>query len=251
MSRRLLAGATAGAVVAGLATSGPASAATIQVTNTDPGGEGSLLEASFAANNNTGPDTITFAPNVTGTIDLPQSVNFKYDTTVDGPGSGVLTVDGPASEPAVVANALPVPDPEPLKLTIEGLTITGSNGAMRFDDREGSVTVRDSIVSGVMPGGTGGSISADGIDSLNVVNSVISDGEAEYGGGIFVEDTAATVTGTTFSGNRADLAAAPSRSSSPRPIHASRPSPSATRPSRGASPSARVERSPLGRLTET
>ncbi|OQY37181.1 MAG: hypothetical protein B6243_01295, partial [Anaerolineaceae bacterium 4572_5.2] len=59
-------------LTAGLMT--PVYADSYTVTNTNAGGPGSLRQAILNANANAGHDTITFGPNVTGTITLTDAL---------------------------------------------------------------------------------------------------------------------------------------------------------------------------------
>src|SRR4051812_10097664 len=61
------------------------------VTNNDDEGAGSLRAAIEAA---TPGSTITFAPEVTGTIDVGDHIELVRDVTIQGPGADVLTLDG-------------------------------------------------------------------------------------------------------------------------------------------------------------
>ena len=65
----------------------PLHAESYVVTNTNDDGDGSLRQVIIDANAHGGPDTITFAPNVTGTIMLGSALP---------PITGELTIAGPA-----------------------------------------------------------------------------------------------------------------------------------------------------------
>src|SRR5688572_14526903 len=91
---------TSGAAVLGTALfAGPsARAATFTVQNTNDAGAGSLRDAISQANLAGGPDTVVFNSNVTGTILLASGqIPITDDVYVDGPGSGIVTVNGNAS----------------------------------------------------------------------------------------------------------------------------------------------------------
>src|SRR5262245_5388092 len=73
------------------ATASPARAAAWTVTNTQDSGAGSLRAAVAVAQPG---DTITFAPQVSGTIHLNSTLVLTHSLTIVGPGAGVLAVDG-------------------------------------------------------------------------------------------------------------------------------------------------------------
>jgi VCBS repeat-containing protein len=92
------------------------------VTNTNPGGPGSLRQAITDANNAPGPDTIGFAANVSGTIDLSATAISVTDAvSVAGPGSGTITVAGSGANTLFAASA-------GVGLTLSGLTLLNPNG---------------------------------------------------------------------------------------------------------------------------
>src|SRR3954447_12626606 len=73
----------------------PAEAATFTVTNTNDAGAGSLRDAIDQANLAVGADSITFAPTVTGTIQLTTGELAIVDSVnIVGPGASKLTVNG-------------------------------------------------------------------------------------------------------------------------------------------------------------
>ncbi len=75
-----------------------ARAATYTVTNNNASGPGSLQQAILDANANSGHDTITFGPSVSGTIVLTATLPPITDTlTISGPGAGNLAVGGGGS----------------------------------------------------------------------------------------------------------------------------------------------------------
>jgi hypothetical protein len=148
---------TLGAIAAVLsyATAISAHAGTIIVSNTSDSGPGSLRQALADANDG---DTITFA--VAGAIGLT-SGEFLVDKsiTISGPGADNLAVDGNAASRV-------------LHITT-GTTVTISG-----------LTVRNGVVSGDYPNGSGGGIYNDHA-TLTVNDCVISGNSATYGGGIY------------------------------------------------------------------
>jgi hypothetical protein len=81
--------AAIGALVSLCVVTAQAHAATITVTSTASSGAGTLSQAIADANPS---DTITFAPNVSGTINLIGTTFFTKPLTIQGPGAQVLTV---------------------------------------------------------------------------------------------------------------------------------------------------------------
>ena len=72
-----------------------AQADSFEVTTLDDGGPGSLRDAVAQANLLAGPDTITFAEGLTGTIDLSVGSLVNQDElTISGPGQEVITLVG-------------------------------------------------------------------------------------------------------------------------------------------------------------
>ncbi len=67
---------------------------TIQVTNTNDSGAGSLRNAIDMANTNEGEDRITFSGRVRGEIELSSQLIITDDLILDGPGANKLTVSG-------------------------------------------------------------------------------------------------------------------------------------------------------------
>lgn len=212
VARSLLAGACAitGVVVA---EAQPAAAApttfTVDTASDNPSDGLTLREAIVAANANDGADTIEFAADVTGTIEMiAGQMDITDSLTVDGPGSGVLTVQA-ANGGRVLASSTPGID-----INIEGLTFTGTlvdtgGGAVwirsvdnvRFDDLR--------FVGNAAQRGGGARInSIDG--DITITGSTFEGNTAdERGGGLFIEllpprTGAISISGSTFADNRAD-----------------------------------------------
>ena len=186
----------------------------------------SLREAITAANILAGNDTIRFAGNVHGTINLAQPLpNLSTNIALQGLGANTLTIrrntggDYRIFTVSNLTNAGPV-------VSITGLTITngrtsGSNfpdnvGAGIYNDH-GTLTINKcSISNNTAPGaglafGAGGGIYNNGTTSghatLTVNNTTINDNSSGFfGGGICNDGTTngmatATVTNSTFASN--------------------------------------------------
>lgn len=196
---------TGSAVAAGLAVlAAPAAdAATFTVTNTNDSGAGSLRDAIVTANTNAGPDVITFAPTVTGTITLTSGQLYIGDSVdIQGPGAATLTVSGNnASRVFYIYNSDALID-----VTISGLTITqgtASFGAGVINFSENLTLDHDVITNNA--GGTGGGVATGG-GTLNVLNTTISGNTAAgTGGGIYFYDNASPslIQDSVISGNQA------------------------------------------------
>jgi hypothetical protein len=155
--------------------------AVITVLNTDDAGAGSLRDAITQADQDTAPDTITFAPRLTGTIALLSALpDLSRAITIDGPGPSALTVAGPGTTTPVF-RIFTVP--AGADVTISGLTIRGGfapeSGGGIYND--GTLTVTDSSISGSEAVQDGGGIYNDG--TLTVTDSSISGSVAFRDGG--------------------------------------------------------------------
>jgi hypothetical protein len=218
--RRLASGwAVGGALlIAGSAVTAPkAEAASIEVTNTDPSGPGSLYQAVIDADADAVSDTITFAADVTGEIRPTYPLQIDTAVQIEGPGSDVLSVVGNGSRVFEVGGINGDDDRE---VTISGLTIAGgtySQGAGitndLFSKYAAELTVDNCVVTGnVASGGNGGGI-YNGGGSLTILDSTISDnhstGALGYGGGVAVDSTEGdqpievTISDSTLTGNTA------------------------------------------------
>ncbi|MGH2601267.1 MAG: choice-of-anchor Q domain-containing protein, partial [Dehalococcoidia bacterium] len=216
MKKRFL-GRTAIAVlvamlVAALGGDGPARAANIEVTTlVDENGTGpacSLREAIEAANTDmavggcvagSGADTITFAPTVTGTITLTDTLPATGGAlAIQGPGAGSLTISG--------GGAVQILSVGPFaSLTLSGLTLANgrSGDGSAILNASGSLTITNSTFSG-NTADNGGAIRNNG--SFTITNSTFSGNQASSFGGAIVNDFGSlTITNSTFSGNQANF----------------------------------------------
>lgn len=127
------------------------------VTNTNDAGAGSFRQAVFDANLNAGPDSISFA--ITGTITLTTGQVLISDAlSINGPGSGSLTISGNDSSRVIVI-VTPVGVGEDIcnlvsadfPVSITGLTIAngyrnvaGSQGGGLYSEK--TLTLTDVII---------------------------------------------------------------------------------------------------------
>ncbi|MCU1488237.1 MAG: hypothetical protein JWN67_4983 [Actinomycetia bacterium] len=200
----------------------PASATTTFTVDStaDTNTTGTLRWAIGQANNTVGADLIQFAigdasPDtiVLGSL-LP---TIADDVTINGPGAGLLTIDGDGDWQVLkIEKYLST---TPIDVTISGVTIqhgnvTGHGGGIQVVDEH--LTLTSSVVSGNYASGDGGGIAAlsSGHLELHVYNSVVSDNHTTngYGGGIIVDDPSSTVSSsasvidaTTIDGNSASI----------------------------------------------
>lgn len=187
----------------------PASGATFSVTNTNDDGAGSLRQAVEDADANAGPDTITFAPAVTGTITLTTGEISIDDADLDiqGPGASTLAIDGGGADRIFL-----VPGNDATRTTvISGLTLkngsTGGNGgAILMDNSDGgTLTLRDSVLSGNEATNSGGAIYV-GDGTVNAYDTTFTGNSAGGDGGALwldANDGTQTFRNVTVSGNSA------------------------------------------------
>ena len=149
--------------------------------------------------------TITFAPNVTGAINLTSGeLLINKSLTINGPGANLLSVQRSAAAGNFrIFNIAPAS----VIATISGLTIAngnspGSNGGGIYNNG-GTLTVSNSTLSGNSAGsGAGGGGIFNNVGTLTVSNSTISGNSASFGGGgINSFRGTVTVTNSTISGN--------------------------------------------------
>ena len=198
----------------------PAAAASITVTTTSDtaaAGECTLREALHAANSDTavggcvagnGSDTITFAGDVTGTIQLTATLPaISTAMTIIGPGADVLAVRGDrgATTP-VVRNLMITPNGT---LSLSGLMVSDVEGDFGGAiGNEGTLTLTAVTLTGNLGAGFtvsdsfGGGVANSG--TLTVVDSAITGNEASFGAGIYNGGTA-TLVNSTVAGNGGNL----------------------------------------------
>lgn len=145
------------------------------VTNNNDSGAGSLRQAILDAQNG---DTITFAPNVSGTIELTSGeLAITENLTLTGPGSATLSVSGNNASRVFFINGAIV--------VISGLTIRDGNTAAcggGICASATNLTLSDTVVIS-NAGGLGGGISNYG--ALTLINSsIVENRSIDTGGGI-------------------------------------------------------------------
>jgi hypothetical protein len=193
-------------------------APSVTVLNANDSGAGSLRQAILTTNGAPGADTIDFDPTffiVPRTINLTAlsgQLSITDNLTINGPGSGLLTVNGGGGTRIFNVDK----SGTVISVTISGMTVTGGNGstggqfptagdggAIRTTDE--SLTLRSMVITGNAAGANdGGAIAATSLAVITVDTSTISgnttnrSGGGIYfysGGGLFVQNS--TISGNT------------------------------------------------------
>ena len=156
----------------------PLFATTITVTNNADSGPGSLRQALIAAQEN---DTITFADNVRGSINILSALPTIVTTlTIVGPGANLLTLNG-VNTSLISINALG------RTIAISGLTFANGRGGAIWNDANLALT--RCVVTGCLAVGQpflsihGGAIFNSG--SLEAVGCTLSGNTVQGGAGYF------------------------------------------------------------------
>ena len=178
----------------------PARAATFTVANLSDSGPGSFRQAILDANAALGPDTITFAPGLTGriTLESPGDPNVTDELTIQGPGAGVITVSaGISGRVLIVSPGWPI--------RVSGLTFTGGSAAVGGAIvNAGTLTVSDMVFSG-NSAGIGGAIANVQAGDLTVERSVLTANSANEGSAIH-NVNGARILDSTFTENSGSAA---------------------------------------------
>ncbi|MEO8033044.1 MAG: Calx-beta domain-containing protein [Acidobacteriota bacterium] len=157
-----------------------AGAATFNVVNPNDAGPGSLRQAALDANATAGPDVITFAPTVTGTITLTSGPIKLYEAVnVQGPGQAALTVDGNSSSAVFYIYAA-----VPTVTTISNLTVAHGLHYLGGAIMAGGNVTLDHVTVTTSQALLGGGVAFGGIGELHVLNSTITGNTALVGGAI-------------------------------------------------------------------
>jgi hypothetical protein len=171
------------------------------VTNTDDSGVGSLRDAIADANEHPGADTVTFAPALSGTVQLQSFLPpLADDATIQGPGADRLTVrrQSGGDYPVFAVGGGVIAE-------IAGLTIAnGKGGEGGGIHNTGVLTVRRAAVT-ASSGDLGGGIF--NANTLTVIDSTVSGNSTagiDAGGGIYSNSAfPVTIRNSTVSGNSA------------------------------------------------
>ncbi|MCU1579454.1 MAG: polymorphic outer membrane protein [Rhodoglobus sp.] len=152
MTRPLALASTAVLALGGvLLTASPAAAVVDSYTVHNLSGDGTVVDslpwAVLQAEGDSDATTIDFEPGLTGPIPLIDSLFITHDLTINGPGSNVITVEGPPSALNVfdISNSGTAP-----VVAINGLTVSsplGGNPHGIYSD-DGDLTLLDIIADG-------------------------------------------------------------------------------------------------------
>ncbi|MGH2953923.1 MAG: choice-of-anchor Q domain-containing protein [Solirubrobacterales bacterium] len=198
-----------------------AKAATFTVTNLNDDGPGSLRQA-VVDSNAIGDDVIVFESGLSGTITLTSGdldiFEGEGDLDIQGPGASEIAVRTNGSSrifevynsefysisisDLTLRDGLVVGDggaifnhpgsgAESADLSLTGVILTGNEATLSGGavyNRDGALTIADSILSGNQAGGGGGALYSGG--SVTITDSTIADNTADNGGAIYVEDVA-------------------------------------------------------------
>jgi len=209
-------GATLAAIPAALGTTAlllgatalPAGAATLTVTSLDDGDSDGTCDTDCtlrdALDDAVDGDLIVFQTGLTGDYDITSTLVIDDAVTIQGPGAGVVAIDGAGSFRIFELTADGTDT-----ITISGLTLKNGNtadkGGAIYNDNDGVLTV-DSVVFTDNTAFGGGAIYADQT-SLTVVNSTFTGNTTGGGpgGAIYINPTGpVTISGSTFTNNFAD-----------------------------------------------
>ncbi len=186
--------------------------ATIIVTSLNDSGAGSLRQAIIDA---AAGDTIQFDPSLGGgTIALASELLIDKDLTIDGDEGNPVTIDagGAANGQFRVFN---VDDSDPnnqAQVTIDGVNITGGFAFGSADGNLGdgggifnneNITVSNAVITGNIASGDGGGFYNNDLGTANIINTTISNNEANYNGGGVMAFGDTTITNSTINNNAA------------------------------------------------
>lgn len=192
---------------------------TFTVTNLLDSGAGSLRAAVSAANSNPGADTVNFQAGLTGTITLttlqaaPDGGTFLLitdttgATTIQGPTTGGgITIDGLNQGRLFWVN--PTGASSGVAFDISDLTLTRGafNGSAiaNYRNNNGTLTVTNMTITDCLAGNGSGAINSTGLATIS--NSTFTGNRGTYAGAI-VDGGTMTVQNSTISGNYGTLIA--------------------------------------------
>ena len=197
-------------VLAAIALAVPAHAATIEVTNTDDSGAGSLRAAIEAANASTDPLDVIDATGVSGTIELQSALpQITGAVEIEGPGSDRLTLRREEGDNYRLLNIDFTGAGDALAyVSVSGIALIGAPGAEQgggIESRNGVLRLDDVVVSGHRVPSYGGGVAVFS-GAVMISDSAIAENLSGFlGGGVSVHEGAQVVLDrVTLSGNQAD-----------------------------------------------
>jgi hypothetical protein len=170
------------------------------VSNLADSGPGSLRQAILDSNSTPGNNLITFAPGVSGTINLASALpDLSGNIDLEGPGADVLTVQRSTAVGTIAFRVFTVDNGA--TVTLAGLTVAngqaGDLGGGIYN--VGTLTVTDCTIAGNVGGGIY-NVGTLTVTDCTIANNVIGYYSAE--GGIFSSSWEnLTVTDCTIAGN--------------------------------------------------
>jgi hypothetical protein len=177
------------------------------VTNNNDSGPGSLREAVTKPKVQSG-DTITFAPNVTGTIDLTSGeLSPQESITINGPGQTVLRVARSSAPGTAAFRVFNIS--QFIAVTISGLDIANGNPSSASGGggilTSGTLVVRDCTIEDNFAMGGAGISNTGGTLTVTRCSFARNNSNGFPGGGLLSSlggnPVTVTITGSTFFGN--------------------------------------------------
>ena len=169
------------------------------VTTIADSGTGSLRAAIDCSNTTSGPQTVTFANNVSGTITLTTGqIVVSNEVTIQGPGQSVVTVSGNNQSRIFAVNANVSATINDLALT-NGKTVSANSGSGTATDRAGGAIFKDAATNDA---------STLTLSNLSISNSLAQaspNGSINGTGGGVASYAPLTISNCTFSGNMATV----------------------------------------------
>jgi hypothetical protein len=176
-----------------------------------PANDCSLRGAITTANSSPGPDNITFAAGVTGSITLggTQLPTITAATFIYGPGADVLAIDGNHLsrifniDEGTAGDRVVIND-----LTLRNGTVAADGGAIVNVDSD--LTIIDSVLTGNTasgPGGDGGAVfdsggsPSNGYNDLFIESTFSNNTAGDSGGAVYGFDYVGGIYSSTFTGN--------------------------------------------------
>ena len=140
---------------------------------------------------------------VAATYVLPATVVIGKNLTVQGAGAAQTIISG--------NNSLRVFDIGDGTITLQDLAIahgrvniTGDNtGAGVLYHGNGTLTIRNSLITHNTASGIGGGILKSATNTLNLINTTVADNTASNGGGVYVQRGTTNIIGSTIANNTA------------------------------------------------
>jgi hypothetical protein len=147
---------------------------------------------------------ITFAPNVTGSIDLTSAeLLVNKSLTITGPGANLLSVQRSAAAGTPDFRIFNIASN--LNATISGLTIARGNASSSFGggiSNNATLTLANDTISGNSAAFGGGGVANAG--PLTLTNCAILANSGGSGGSGIANNSTLTISGSTIAGNSAD-----------------------------------------------